>query len=87
MLAGWSDALMAHTITHWDDDTGGRSTRDYIEENVVEAIADALDVVAEDETRETWLYVIDMLAARVDLFNKPHTDWPVQMHLLHVATL
>ena len=42
-LDGWSDHVVAHTLDHWDDDTGGRSTRDFIEENVVEAIADALD--------------------------------------------
>ena len=42
-LESWSDALMDETIAHWDDDTGGRSTRDYIEEHVVEAVAEALD--------------------------------------------
>jgi ATP-dependent Clp protease ATP-binding subunit ClpA len=42
-LAGWSDGLLAHTLSQWDDDLGGRSTRDFIEETVVEAIAEALD--------------------------------------------
>ena len=42
-LAGWTDRLLTHTMAHWDDDLGGRSTRDFIEENVVEAIAEALD--------------------------------------------
>ena len=28
---------------HWDGKLGGRSTRDYIEEHVVEAVAEALD--------------------------------------------
>lgn len=42
-LCGWSDAVMEHALAHWDDDIGGRSTRDFIEENVVEAIAEALD--------------------------------------------
>jgi ATP-dependent Clp protease ATP-binding subunit ClpA len=42
-LDGWSDALVDHALTHWDDDVGGRSTRDFIEENVVEAIAETLD--------------------------------------------
>jgi len=27
----------------WEDDLGGRSTRDFIEETVVEALAEALD--------------------------------------------
>ena len=56
-LDGWSDQVMAHTLEHWDDDTGGRSTRDFIEENVVEAIAEALDEqelgTAADGTGET----------------------------------
>ena len=43
VLAGWSDEMMELVISHWDDDLGGRSTRDFIEENVVEAIAEALD--------------------------------------------
>lgn len=47
-LDGWSDALLTHTIVYWDDDVGGRSTRDYIEENVVEAIAEALDGIDAD---------------------------------------
>ena len=36
-------ALEAHIAEQWDDDLGGRSTRDYIEERVVEALAEALD--------------------------------------------
>lgn len=47
-LDGWSESLLSHTIAHWDDDLGGRSTRDFIEENVVEAIAEALDGVEEE---------------------------------------
>ena len=43
VLRGWSDALIEHALTHWDDDLGGRSTRDWIDENVVEALAEALD--------------------------------------------
>ena len=42
-LDGWSDGLVEHALQYWDDDVGGRSTRDFIEENVVEAIADAID--------------------------------------------
>jgi len=38
-----SEQLVSHVATQWDDDTGGRSTRDYIEESVVEALAEALD--------------------------------------------
>ena len=34
-LAGWSEPLVRHTMANWDDDLGGRSTRDFIEENVV----------------------------------------------------
>lgn len=45
-LEGWSEPLIEHLYAHWDDDTGGRSTRDFIEENVVEAIANALDEAA-----------------------------------------
>ena len=33
----------AHVASQWDDDLGGRSTRDFIEEVVVAALADALD--------------------------------------------
>jgi len=40
---GCSAALAAHIERQWDDDLGGRSTRDFIEESVVEAIAEALD--------------------------------------------
>ena len=40
---GCSVALEAHIAEQWDDDLGGRSTRDYIEERVVEALAEALD--------------------------------------------
>ena len=40
---GCSVALEAHVAEQWDDDLGGRSTRDYIEERVVEALAEALD--------------------------------------------
>ena len=47
-LDGWTPPLLEHTIKQWDDDLGGRSTRDFIEENVVEAIADALDRAASD---------------------------------------
>ena len=47
-LDAWSDALVHHLMEKWDDDLGGRSTRDFIEENVVEAIADALDGVMDD---------------------------------------
>jgi ATP-dependent Clp protease ATP-binding subunit ClpA len=43
VLRGWSGALIEHALTHWDDDLGGRSTRDWIDENVVEALAEALD--------------------------------------------
>jgi ATP-dependent Clp protease ATP-binding subunit ClpA len=35
--------LIEHVAAQWDDDIGGRSTRDYIEESVVEALAEALD--------------------------------------------
>ena len=34
---------MPSILQHWDDDLGGRSTRDFIEESVVEAIAEAID--------------------------------------------
>jgi hypothetical protein len=30
-------------LAAWDDDLGGRSTRDYVDEAVVEALAEALD--------------------------------------------
>ena len=43
-LLGWSPALMEQVLANWDDDVGGRSTRDFIEENVVESIAEALDI-------------------------------------------
>jgi len=39
----WSDALVEYVLSHWDADIGGRSTRDFTEESVVEAIADVLD--------------------------------------------
>ena len=42
-LERWSDAVVPALIAQWDHDLGGRSTRDFIEENVVEAIAEALD--------------------------------------------
>jgi len=35
--------LIDYVSGHWDDDLGGRSTRDFIEETVVEALAEALD--------------------------------------------
>jgi len=44
---GCSVALEAHVAEQWDDDLGGRSTRDYIEERVVEALAEALDAAGE----------------------------------------
>ena len=56
-----------------------------LEDAAANVIQDWTHPMDESETRQTWLYVIDMLAARVDLFNQPHTDWPVQMHLLHVV--
>ena len=42
-LRGYSTALLDHVAAHWDAKLGGRSTRDYIEEHVVEAVAEALD--------------------------------------------
>ena len=47
-LRGWTDELLPHIVRHWDNDLGGRSTRDYIEETVVEAIAEALDGLPAD---------------------------------------
>lgn len=41
-------SLVEHVASQWDDDIGGRSTRDYIEESVVEALAEALDTVGAD---------------------------------------
>jgi len=39
----WSEELEELVAARWDDDIGGRSTRDFIEEAVVEAVADVLD--------------------------------------------
>ena len=59
-LDGWTEPLMDHVLRHWDDDTGGRSTRDFIEENVVEAIADALDTAAAGAGSEPLPLVLDV---------------------------
>ncbi|CAK0838360.1 unnamed protein product, partial [Prorocentrum cordatum] len=61
------------------------AVREHISDAAANVVQDWTQPTEKDETRETWLYVIDMLAARVDLFSRPHTDWPVQMHLLHVV--
>ena len=42
-LAPLTDALTRHVADRWDDDLGGRSTRDFIENHVVEAIADEFE--------------------------------------------
>ncbi|KAL1522239.1 hypothetical protein AB1Y20_021875 [Prymnesium parvum] len=43
VLSRWTDGVVAALAAQWDEDLGGRSTRDAIESNVVEAIAEALD--------------------------------------------
>ena len=43
MSLSWETSLVGHLLSLWDSDLGGRSTRDAIEEGVVEALAEALD--------------------------------------------
>ena len=47
-LSGWSESCVEMIASQWDEDLGGRSTRDYIEEHVVELMADALDSAPPD---------------------------------------
>ena len=63
-LEAWSDPMVRHLMEEWDDDLGGRSTRDFIEENVVEAIADALDGVADDANAGSVRLSLDMEAGQ-----------------------
>jgi ATP-dependent Clp protease ATP-binding subunit ClpA len=42
-LRGCSEALVGHVAAQWDDDLGGRSTRDFVETDVVEAIAEVFE--------------------------------------------
>ncbi len=47
-----SPSFVDYVVRQWDDDLGGRSTRDFLEETAVEAIADALDNEAAYEPQE-----------------------------------
>ena len=64
VLEQWSEAVIPALCEQWDDDLGGRSTRDFIEENVVEAIAEALDGFAADDGPEA--------ALELDVEQAPH---------------